>query len=837
MWFSRRAPATQADIDLAIARWAETRDRELAREIRERGWRASGPLDLRILAHLKFGLADPWASPGPRIVPFLLWALNDPEGDVRAAAWAYLMRLRSHEAMELVALLWERPERGTRPNPSWFPGPVPRVESFLDGAGTERLLAGGPVVVVPLLRLVGSAEPALAERGRRILSRLERRDAWNALCDWWVRTADPTAGDVIAASRRSAFFAGAGDEAPGFGREDQETWKLAVSVLTRSRARRNVTLTLAELDALLAYGHRFRGAVWDTWLGLLGTLGEQPLIDRVCEAWVAEKSEARRDALEDAIVEGGYVASGQATGSDGTRDMRPRVFTALLNGCHRLLGTLGPEGVPALLAALEVPRLAVSARRALLRLTDPRASDVLCRLALHEDHPEAQRTVQAAAYLPSVPEERALHLFLLGTPETFAGCDPQGERLGAALQACPERLRARACEQALRTLSLPWVAAVARPQEGRRAPDLTAAEWEVAFALLWRAGAPGEAWRLSRQAPVVWARRALGPLAELDWLPAEPADRAAYVKVRDLAGACEGLPPLLLDPSAPPLRLRGHKAPVVGLAFGPDGGVLASWAEDGHVRAWDAVSGERLGTWTQGGAPVVRLAFSPDGQRIAWLAGDQLLVAWVGAAAAGRKPLAIPVRGNGQHFAAFAWVGSDRLATAGPGGRLASWSADSGKAQPGAPVAVGFRDADASPVSADLAGLLPDERVVVRGASGSVGVYRPGSATPQASVRGFPADVEAVAIGQLSLAASASGVSAICLWPSPAGRLWTVAADRVRWPELRCLEAALRGGGLAGADRAWVELALALASGRMTCDVGLDTRERVPAGEGTDVAL
>ncbi len=64
------------------------------------------------------------------------------------------------------------------------------------------------------------------------------------------------------------------------------------------------------------------------------------------------------------------------------------------------------------------------------------------------------------------------------------------------------------------------------------------------------------------------------------------------------------------------LLTEGTEA-VNALAFSPDGAVIASGGSDRTVRLWDAVTGQRVGTFTGHKNAITSIAFSPDGNRLA----------------------------------------------------------------------------------------------------------------------------------------------------------------------------------------------------------------------------
>ena len=58
--------------------------------------------------------------------------------------------------------------------------------------------------------------------------------------------------------------------------------------------------------------------------------------------------------------------------------------------------------------------------------------------------------------------------------------------------------------------------------------------------------------------------------------------------------------------------IQAHRGTVEGLAFGPDGRVLASAGTDGGPKLWDVATGQTLGTLKGHARAVVSIQFGPD---------------------------------------------------------------------------------------------------------------------------------------------------------------------------------------------------------------------------------
>ncbi|WP_182884728.1 hypothetical protein [Microbispora sp. H10885] len=72
---------------------------------------------------------------------------------------------------------------------------------------------------------------------------------------------------------------------------------------------------------------------------------------------------------------------------------------------------------------------------------------------------------------------------------------------------------------------------------------------------------------------------------------------------------------------AAPRILAGHAKPVVGLAFHPDGRLLATAGADGTVRLWDTVTHDPVGDPITGHSGLYEVAFHPDGRLLASVDG------------------------------------------------------------------------------------------------------------------------------------------------------------------------------------------------------------------------
>jgi WD40 repeat protein len=129
--------------------------------------------------------------------------------------------------------------------------------------------------------------------------------------------------------------------------------------------------------------------------------------------------------------------------------------------------------------------------------------------------------------------------------------------------------------------------------------------------------APAEA-APAEAAPAEAAPPRTAPVPEPAWVP--PLRVPPRLRLRAAPGAGA--------PSRKARVITGHNDAVWGVAFSPDGTLLATTSSDRTARLWNASTGAAVRTLAGHGQAVYRVAFSPDGSLIATASGDKTARLW-----------------------------------------------------------------------------------------------------------------------------------------------------------------------------------------------------------------
>jgi hypothetical protein len=96
----------------------------------------------------------------------------------------------------------------------------------------------------------------------------------------------------------------------------------------------------------------------------------------------------------------------------------------------------------------------------------------------------------------------------------------------------------------------------------------------------------------------------------------------------DRAGARAPQPAPSVLPSRLARTLAGHTSAIAGVAFSPDGRLLATASSDRTARVWDPATGDCLRTLTGHTDSPIGVAFSPDGRLLATASHDRTARVW-----------------------------------------------------------------------------------------------------------------------------------------------------------------------------------------------------------------
>lgn len=493
--------------------------------------------------------------PDPLIRQFLLQHFsNSIPSSALDAAWEVWIETRREGLTEVLT-------RVGRPasNP-----PAVRALSALLLKHNTILQNAAPDLVEPLTQACEDSDPLLSSRARFALTQLKNPEAISAFCMMWVK-------------QRLPILEGALTQA-GY----QPLNPPEARVLVALKFNRLDLITFGEPDVL----QPLLSACEDQDPDILAraqfcllNLQSLTTVNVLCGLW----AEQRSLRLSEAVKQAGYVAS---------RPTRVRLLTALKAGRQEIAQKVSAEGVPILVGALkdQDPEVADRSLEALRRLLTPEARDRLCQIAIEQDHQQVRQICLESGYLPSLPEQRALFLFLTEQWTAYDTLDFDQRLLNLVYQSSEIDIRQRILRKVQQAGRTEFLNILTGSDHRSRAAHITAIESELLVRILTANQEWERLWKLAQELALPNCIEIIHILAENSWQPSPEAENGVFSKLVHLSNETmifQGQELVQLLPLAVPcatLHLHGRMNAVV---FAPDSPRIAIGTGAGQVALWN----------------------------------------------------------------------------------------------------------------------------------------------------------------------------------------------------------------------------------------------------------
>ena len=588
--------------------WADTRHKNLANLLFNKGWVASTPINIRVLSALKAKQLEAIINGGKEIVEPLLNAFQDRDSKIASRASECAISLTNLEAIDYICQEWAETrdrllEQLICKGEYLLQQPVElRVLTALKVGRLQNITNGGKEIVEPLLKAFQDKDCEIASRASQCAVTLTNPEAIDYICQKWAETRDRLLEQLIC---KGEYLL-------------QQPVELRVLTALKVGRLQNITNGGKEIVEPLLKAFQDKDCEIASRASQCAvTLTNPEAIDYICQKW----AETRDRLLEQLICKGEYLLQ---------QPVELRVLTALKVGRLQNITNGGKEIVEPLLKAFQDKDCEIASRasQCAVTLTNPEAINYICELAIKQDRQIAYQIAIKAQYAPREPNQRALFYFLTEQWDKYESLDYEHTLLQKVYELGDEKLRKQISDKARQTGQVAWVQIVAGERKGQRLEKMTDDEWGTTLNILNKSQQWEEMWRLSQKAPAIWSKQLLEKLKQVAWLPQAEQEQISFEKLKNLADICSTKVPSIGKLTRCKATLTGHTDEVSDISFSPNSKILASCSMDNTIRLWRMPDGQLLATLTGHTDEVSDISFSPNSKILASCSMDNTIRLW-----------------------------------------------------------------------------------------------------------------------------------------------------------------------------------------------------------------
>ena len=345
-------------------------------------------------------------------------------------------------------------------------------------------------------------------------------------------------------------------------------------------------------------------------------LQEVDLINAVCRIW----SEQRDPVLAKLLRAKGWVAS---------RPTSLRVLTAMNLNWQGVIEDKGTKIVAPLLSYFQDEQAEIinTAKQWSALLKTPQLQTEVCRLATEENNQTALEVATTYGYTPDTPEQSALFFYFTQQWDKYQNVDSDSRLLEEIYYNSSSQLQKRIDEHGQALKRLEWVWMRLGGKEGRRVKQISSADWEQLFQVVFQGQHWEVAWTLIPYTSLVGAEKIVKKLSTKRLTIKNPQLKAKLTELNQLWKN-----PALKTPPQGTLvrllhRLQAHQQKIKDLVITPDSQILIS-AGGKEIILWNLNEGTQKQVLKSHFKNITHLALNSSGSILASGSNDKTISLW-----------------------------------------------------------------------------------------------------------------------------------------------------------------------------------------------------------------